>query len=47
MSYHKLDISLCTPTTIKGEKKIIGVWDYDGHYDMFKTLGAKRYMVYN
>ena len=47
MSYHKLDISLCAPTTIKGEKKIIGVWDYDGHYDMFKTLGAKRYMVYN
>lgn len=47
MSYHKLDISLCAPTTIKGEKKIIGVWDYDGHYDMFKTLGSKRYMVYN
>lgn len=47
MSYHKLDISLCAPKTIEGEKKIIGFWDYDGHYDMFKTLGAKRYMVYN
>lgn len=25
--------------------KLIGAWDYDGHYDEFKTLGAKRYLV--
>ena len=33
------------PKTIKGEVKPIGVFDHDGHYDIFKTLGAKRYMV--
>ena len=33
------------PETIKGEKKLIGVWDYEGTYDKFKTLGAKRYLV--
>lgn len=25
--------------------KLIGAWDYDGYYDEFKTLGAKRYLV--
>lgn len=33
------------PKTIKGIEKPIGVWDFDGHYKRFKTLGAKRYMV--
>ncbi len=33
-----------TPKTIKGIKKPIGVWDYEGKYCRFKTLGAKRYM---
>lgn len=33
-----------TPKTIKGIKKPLGVWDYEGKYDRFKTLGAKRYM---
>lgn len=33
------------PKTIKGEVKPIGIFDHDGHYDIFKTLGAKRYMV--
>lgn len=43
--YRNIDYSLCEPKTIKGEKKLIGVWDYDGHYIRFKTLGAKRYMT--
>ena len=34
---------LC-PKTIEGETKPLGVWDYDGHYDEFKSLGAKRYI---
>lgn len=34
------------PKTIKGIEKPLGVWDHDAHYDKFKTLGAKRYMVY-
>lgn len=25
--------------------KMLGVWDYEGDYKRFKTLGAKRYMV--
>lgn len=29
------------------EAKPIGVWDDDGFYEEFKTLGAKRYMVYD
>ena len=44
MEYHKLDISMTTPKTIKGEEKPLGVWDYEGTYTRFKTLGAKRYM---
>jgi hypothetical protein len=42
--YHGIDISKCMPETIKGITKILGVWDYEGRYKRFKTLGAKRYM---
>lgn len=42
--YHGLDISELQPKTIKGDVKLLGVWDNDGIYDSFKTLGAKRYM---
>ena len=40
-----IDFKLCEPKTKKGEKKLIGVWDFEGTYDTFKTLGAKRYLV--
>lgn len=43
--YYKLDYSMFEPKTIKGVKKPIGVWDDDGEYRRFKTLGAKRYLV--
>lgn len=33
-----------TPCTIDGRPKPLGVWDYEGTYKNFKTLGAKRYM---
>ena len=36
---------MLSPKTIDGVKKPLGVWDFDGHYKRFKTLGAKRYMV--
>ena len=42
---YNIDFNRVAPLTIKGEKKLIGVWDYDGHYKRFKTLGAKRYMT--
>ena len=43
--HYGIDYAELEPKTIKGETKPLGVWDYDGHYDYFKTLGAKRYMV--
>lgn len=45
MDHHHLSIDLCRPKTIAGKDKLIGVWDFDGHYKRFKTLGAKRYMT--
>lgn len=44
LRYYNLSILEACPKTIKGVKKPIGVWDYEGSYDKFKTLGAKRYM---
>ena len=44
-SYHGIPVEMTRPKTIKGEEKELGVWDFDGHYTRFKTLGAKRYMV--
>lgn len=46
--YHKIDFELFQPKTIKGIKKLIGVWDWEtekSKYTRFKTLGAKRYMI--
>lgn len=43
--YHKIDLGMTRPKTIKGVEKPLGVWDFDGHYRTFKTLGAKRYMT--
>lgn len=39
-----IDFDYFEPTTKDGKKKLIGAWDYDGDYDSFKTLGAKRYI---
>ena len=33
------------PKDIKGNRHHIGLFEVDGHYDNFKTLGAKRYAV--
>ena len=33
------------PKTVKGDSKPLGVWDDDGFYTYFKTLGAKRYVL--
>ena len=45
MKYHGIPRDAIEPETIKGVKKCLGVWDYEGKYTRFKTLGAKRYMV--
>lgn len=44
-NYHGLPFALCEPQTIKGVTKLLGVWDFEGTYKHFKTLGAKRYMI--
>lgn len=44
LTHYGFDIERMRPKTIKGKEKPLGVWDFDGHYDTFKTLGAKRYM---
>lgn len=43
--YHHIDISRVMPKTKEGKVKPLGVFEFDGHYSKFKTLGAKRYMV--
>lgn len=43
--YYNFDISDFKPKTIKGIEKPIGYFDFDGKYDTFKTLGAKRYLT--
>ncbi len=47
LNYRGLRYNLAEPKTIKGIKKPLGVWDYEGCYEKFKTLGAKRYMYYD
>lgn len=42
---YDIDFDECRPMNIKGKRKLLGVWDYEGDYEKFKTLGAKRYMV--
>ena len=43
--HHGISFAMCEPETVKGITKTLGVWDYEGTYRRFKTLGAKRYMV--
>ena len=45
MKHYKLDPSLLSPKTIQGIEKPIGVWDFEGNYERFKTLGSKRYLL--
>ena len=47
--HYSIDYNDLLPKTIKGEVKPLGVWDHETKnniYTRFKTLGAKRYMVY-
>lgn len=45
--YHHIPLEEFCPKTKEGKEKLLGVWDFDGHYAKFKTLGAKRYMTFN
>lgn len=39
------DVSEYSPKNKYGDAKTIGQWDFEGVYDHFKTLGAKRYLT--
>ena len=43
--HHKLDFEAVAPKDQKGRVRTLGIWEDDGSYTRFKTLGAKRYMV--
>ena len=43
--YHGFDHDLLAPKTKDGVVKPIGIWDFEGTYSRFKTLGAKRYLL--
>jgi len=43
--HHKIDPVELSPLNKKGVPKPIGIWEYEGMYKRFKTLGAKRYLV--
>ena len=48
MNYHGIEYEgNCNPKTIKGVEKVIGIFELDGVYKRFKTLGAKRYIYEN
>lgn len=40
-----IDSTELSPKNKYGEPKTVGVWDYEGKYKRFKTLGAKRYLI--
>ena len=42
--YYNIDKNLLHPKDIKGTEHWLGIWTYEGRYNFFKTLGAKRYM---
>lgn len=42
--HYNIDTSLLHPKDIKGNEHWLGVWTYEGKYEIFKTIGAKRYM---
>ena len=45
IQYHKLSLDYVAPLDKKGRVRDLGVWDFEGTYSKFKTMGAKRYLV--
>lgn len=43
-NFYSIPFEMCQPTTKKGSKKLIGLWEIEKGYKKFKTLGAKRYL---
>ena len=47
LKYLNIPVSKLQPKDVKGRPHMLGVFDYEGTFDFFKTLGAKRYMTYS
>lgn len=45
--FYNIPMELVAPKTIEGKVKTLGVWECEGTYKRFKTLGAKRYLIEN
>ena len=43
--YHGIPLEKFMPCSMDGKSHPLGVWDFDGSYTRFKSLGAKRYAV--
>ena len=44
LKFYRIPLDRIRPKTVDGREKPLGVWDFEGIYDSFKTLGAKRYV---
>lgn len=44
LKFYRISLDQIRPKTVDGREKPLGVWDFEGVYDSFKTLGAKRYV---
>lgn len=44
LKYHNIPEEELSPVNNKGERKILGMFEVDGHYKTFKAYGAKRYI---
>lgn len=44
VKFNKIPVEMICPKNKNGEPKPLGVWDFEGIYTRFKTLGAKRYL---
>ena len=45
LKHYDIPLEMANPKTIKGITKPMGIWEWEGKYSRFKTLGAKRYMT--
>lgn len=43
--FYSIEEYLMRPKNKEGKEKELGIWDYEGLYTRFKTLGAKRYLT--
>ena len=45
LSYYNIELERIRPKNKDNIEKPLGIWDYEGAYSRFKTLGAKRYLT--